>query len=179
MIGVLMGALTLAACDTTSPVAPYTPSTSNVLAIQSALKPTGKTVQVESFKLAPGVEKPGCRMVGGLDVTAGKSLDDYFKEALQSELFTAGVYDVKAPVVINAHLTNLKVSTFGTGSWTMAMDVSSNVSPGYHVEITRPFASSYMAEAACHNAVNAFAPTVQALFGQMIADPQFAKLAGK
>jgi hypothetical protein len=172
-----LGAMTLAACDTTSPVAQYTPSTSNILAIQSSLRPTNTTVQVGDFTADPTAVKPGCRLAGGLDVTAGKTLEEYMKDALQSELFAAGAYDVKSPNVISGRLTLIRVNTFGTGAWTLGMDVKSNSSAGYHVEVTRPFASSYMATAACQNAVNAFAPTVQALFASMIADPGFTKLA--
>jgi hypothetical protein len=96
-LGALMA---LGACDTTSAVAGYVPSTSNVLAFQSALKPTGKNLKVGDFSAGPGVSAPTCRMAGSLDVSPGKPLEQYVKDALQSELFTAQVYDVSAPVAI-------------------------------------------------------------------------------
>ena len=176
----LAGATTLAACDTTSPVIQYTPSTANVLALQSAMKSSGNTVKVSDFATADGVASPGCRMVGTLDVTGGKTLGQYLHDALQTELFTAGVYDVNSPVAITGKLESMKVNTFGTGSWTLVLSVASSRDPtGYTVQVTHSFSTSYMATAACQNATNAFAPSVQELIGQVVANPGFAKLIGK
>jgi hypothetical protein len=169
--------MSVAACNTTSPVAAYTPATGNVLAFQGALKPTNTVVRVGDFTTTPGVKAPGCRMVGSLDVTAGKSLDQYMKDALQADLFAAQVYDVNAPVIINGRLDELKANTFGTGSWTISMQVTSNLDPvGYRVTAVHTFKTSYMAEAACQNATNAFGPTVQDLMAQVVGNPGFAKL---
>jgi hypothetical protein len=176
-LAIIVSLTALSACDTTSPVAGYTPATANVLAFQSALKPTNTLVKVGQFTSASDIQTPGCRLVGSLDVTAGKSLDQYMKDALQTDLFTAQVYDVNSPTSISGKLDELKVNTFGTGSWTIGMQVTSNRDPaGYHVTVVRPFKSSYVAEAACHNATNAFAPTVQDLMAQIVGNPGFAKL---
>jgi len=172
--------LVLAACDTTSPMAGYTPSTNNILGFQAALKPSGSTVKMGDFAAGPGVEIPTCRMAGKLDVTAGKPLELYVKEAMQAELFQAGVYDVNSGAVISGTLDQLKVNTFGTGSWDLGLQVTSSKDPvGYHVQATRSFKSSYSAMSACQNATNAFAPTVQDLLGQVVSNPGFAKLVGK
>jgi len=169
----------LAACDTTTAVAPYTASTPNVLAFQSALKPGGSSVKVGDFtSTASG--KPSCRLAGELDVTAGKSYGEFIKSALQTELFTAQVYDVNSPVIISGNVDEVKVNTFGTGSWTLGLQVTSNRDPvGYHVQVVHNFASSYSAVSACRNATASFAPTVQDLLGQVVNNPGFAKLAGK
>jgi hypothetical protein len=177
--GALLAAVlsSLAACNTTSPVASYTPATANVLAFQSALKPSNTVVRVGDFTAASDIKAPSCRMVGGLDVTQGKSLEQYMREALQSDLFTAQVYDTNSPIVINGRLDELKVNTFGTGSWTIGMQITSNRDPvGYHVTAVRTFKTSYIAEAACQNATNAFGPTVQDLMGQVVGNAGFAKL---
>ncbi|MBL8555156.1 MAG: hypothetical protein JNL41_12810 [Phenylobacterium sp.] len=174
------GGLMLAGCDTTSPMAGYTPSTNNILGFQSALKPSGTSVKTGDFTATPGVEIPTCRMAGKLDVTAGKPLELYVKEAMQAELFQAGVYDANSGVVISGRLDQLKVNTFGTGSWELGLQVTSSKDPvGYHVQAIRTFKSSYSAMSACQNATNAFAPTVQDLLGQVIANPGFGKLVGK
>lgn len=173
-------AVVLAGCDTTSPMAGYTPSTNNILGFQAALKPTGSNVKTGDFTAGPGIEIPTCRMAGKLDVTAGKPLEQYVKEAMQAELFQAGVYDVNSGVVINGRLDQLKVNTFGTGSWELGLQVTSSKDPlGYHVQATREFKSSYSAMSACQNATNAFAPTVQDLLGKVVTDPGFGKLVGK
>lgn len=180
-VGALAASLVaVAACDTTSAIAPYSPSTSNVLAFQSALKPSATTVSVGDFTQAAGVAKPSCRLAGSLDVTSGKAIEQYIKDALQTELFTAQVYDVNSPVKINGRLDEVKVNTFGTGSWTLGLQVTSNRDPeGYHVQAVRTFSSSMSAMAACQNATNAFAPTVQDLIGQVVSNPGFAKLTGR
>lgn len=172
--------LLVAGCDTTSAVSPYVASTPNVLAFQKALKSGGSTVKVADFSAAPEVARPTCRLAGSLDVTSGKPLQDYVKDALQTELFTAQVYDTDAKVAITGRLDEVKVNTFGTGSWTLGLQVTSNIDPaGYHVQITRNFATSYTAVAACRNATSAFAPSVQDLIGAVIANPGFTKLVGK
>jgi hypothetical protein len=177
----LLGAvLVLGGCDTTSAIAPYSPSTQNVLAFQGALKGKGATAQVGDFTAAPTIAPPGCRMAGALDVSPGKPLERYIKDALQTELFTAQVYDAQSPVTISGRLDEVKVNTFGTGSWTLGLQVTSNKDQtGYHVEAVRTFKTSYSAMAACQNATNAFAPTVQDLIGQVVNNPGFAKLAGR
>ena len=173
-------AMLLVGCDTTSAVMGYAPSTTNVLAFQSALKPSGATVKVGDFTAGAGVAAPSCRLAGALDVSQGKPLQQYVRDALQTELFTAQVYDGASPVTLKGNLDEVKVNTFGTGSWTLGLQVTSNRDPvGYHVSATREFKTSYSAIAACQNATNAFAPTVQDLLGQVINNPGFAKLVGK
>lgn len=173
-------ALILAACDTTSPVAPYSPSTANVLAFQSALKPSGNSVKVGDFTSTAADSKPTCRLAGALDVTPGKTIEQYVKDAMQTELFTAQVYDVNSPVAISGRLDEVKVNTFGTGSWTLGMQVTSSRDPtGYHVQAVRTFKTSFSATAACQNATNAFAPTVQDLIAQVVNNPGFGKLVGR
>jgi hypothetical protein len=171
--------LLLAGCDTTSAIAPYSASTTNVLAFQTALKPQGGNVKVGDFTAAE-YTKPSCRLAGSLDVTAGKSYEQYIKDAMQTELFTAQVYDVNSPVTISGRLDTVKVNTFGTGSWTLGLQVTSNRDPvGYHVTVVHSFATSYSAMSACRNATSAFTPAVQDLIGQVVTNPGFGKLAGK
>ena len=171
---------TLAGCDTTSAVAPYSASTPNVLAFQTALKQGGNSVNVGEFTQAATITKPSCRLMGDLDPTAGKSYAEYIKQAMQTELFAAQVYDVNAHVVIRGTVDDIKVSTFGTGSWTLGLQVTSTVDPtGYHVEVTHKFATSFSALSACRNATDAFAPTVQELLSQVVNNPEFAKLTAK
>jgi hypothetical protein len=175
-----IGALALVAgCDTTTAVAPYSASTPNVLAFQSSLKSSGGTVRVGDFS-SPDSAKPSCRLAGGLDVTAGKSYGEYIKDAMQTELFAAQVYDVNSPVTITGSVDEVKVNTFGTGSWSLGLQVKSNRDPvGYHVRVVHNFATSYSAYSACKNATAAFAPAVQDLLGLVVNNPSFAKLTGK
>jgi hypothetical protein len=172
--------MTVAACDTTSAVAPYSASMPNVLAYQSALKGSGNAVRVGDFTAATGVAIPTCRLAGALDVTAGKSVQQYIKDAMQTEIFTAQVYDQNSSITITGYVDEVKLNTFGTGSWTLGLKVTSNRDPvGYHVEAVHMFSTSYTAVAACRNATSAFAPAVQDLLGMVVANPGFLKLAGR
>lgn len=172
--------VTLTGCDTTSAVTAYSPSTPNVLAFQSALKPMAGGVKVGDFKAAPGIAAPTCRLAGSLDVTSGKPLEQYIRDAMQTELFTAQVYNVDSKLTLSGTLDEVKVNTFGTGAWTLGLQVTSSADPvGYHVQVVRSFQSSYSAVSACRNATNAFAPTVQDLLSQVVSNPGFSKLVGK
>jgi hypothetical protein len=86
--GFLVGlVLTLVGCSTTNSN-PYKASTTNVLTVQNALKPTNTKVQLGNFALANGVtEELTCRMLGPVNVAPGKNLTTFIKESFQEELF--------------------------------------------------------------------------------------------
>lgn len=167
----------LAACESTSAI-PYQPSTQNVIAAQRVLQPANATVAVGSFSAAEGVAKPTCRMAGQLDIAPGKDVPTFIRDAFESELFMSGAYAAEG-VQISGHVEDLQVNTFGTGSWTITLALTSPSNPtGYRVTTTHEFASSFSAYSACQNAVTAFNPAVAALLGQAINDPNFASVAG-
>jgi len=91
----------LAGCSTINS-SPYRASTSNVISIQQALAPSGAQLNVGTFSVAPGVDETlNCRLLGPIDVAAGKSVSTYIKEAFQDELFLAKAYDPRSPITIN------------------------------------------------------------------------------
>ncbi|MGB3837296.1 hypothetical protein [Castellaniella sp.] len=170
--------LLLSGCETTNSI-PYKASTTNVISIQQNLKSTGKTVNVGSIALAPGVDESlMCRMNGPVKVAPGKSLSQYIKEAFQEELFLAQVYEANAPATINGRLDAVSFSSVSPASWNITMQVSSNHSAGYAVSIKYPFATSWTAYSACKNVADAFGPAVQELLKQVVTNPQFPQLAG-
>ena len=172
-----LGAL-LAACDTTSALVPYQPSTRNVLAAQGALRASEGQVSVGAFTATTDVSPPLCRGLGALDVSPGRSIPDFIQEALQTELFTAGVYDADAPAITGS-VDELEVNTFGTGSWTIALTVRSPSHPtGYQVRTDYAFSTSSFVYAACRNATSAFNPAVQDLLSRVVNHPEFPRLAG-
>jgi hypothetical protein len=171
-----MSAALLAGCETTNSV-PYKASTANVIAIQQALHSQGKKVSVGSVTMAPGLEaSPLCRLMGPVNVTPGKTLPAYIKEALQEELFMAQVYQASAPTVLDGTVTQLSFSSVSPANWKIAMHIRSNVSEGYSASITYPFDTSYSAQYACKNVADAFAPAVQELLRQVVGDPRFGSL---
>ena len=166
----------LVACETTS-TAPYSPSTQNVLALQSAFAPTSSKISVGDFTAPDTVDStPACRAAGPLDMTQGKGIPAYIKEAFQQELFLAQAYAGDAPVTVKATVDRVVVSTFGTGAWEIDLSISSNVSAGYKVSTAYSFSSSFSAVSACRNASDAFAPAIRELLAKVIADPGFKAL---
>jgi len=170
----------LSACDTTTPMASYSVLPSNTLALQSALKAKGTTVQVGQVTKAASVEEPHCRMVGALDVTNGKSMEEYFKSAVQAELLAAQSYDVSSATSINLRIDQVAVATMGDGNWTIGLTFTSNANPtGYQVTSTHKFKTSFTAYAACQNATASFIPAVQDAIGAGVNDARFATLLAK
>ncbi|MGB2177445.1 hypothetical protein [Hyphomonas sp.] len=171
--------LTLCACETTSS-RPYTPSTSNIMAFQSALKEDGVQVQLSSFTAGPEVnEAMTCRALGALEVAPGKTPIEFVEGAMRDELFAAGVYDQTDGNVIRGEVTELNFNSFGTGSWKIGLKLSSDTLPeGYSVNTQYKFKTSYSALKACQNVIDAFTPAVQELIGSAVADPKFKELAG-
>lgn len=172
-------AMSLAACETTTSY-PYQPSTQNVMAFQSALRPSNTKVQLGAFTRAAEINTtPACRMMGPVDVAPGKTVETYLRDAFQAELFQAGVLDASNGAVVTGRLDALDLDSFGTGSWSMTLTLNSNLDQaGYQVSNTYPFSSSFSAVSACNNAAAAFGPAVNDLIGKAIADPGFKRISG-
>lgn len=168
----------LSGCQTTNSSIPYEVSTENVITIQQALQ--SKKVSVSNVELAQGVsENLMCRMNGDIKVAPGKTLSQYIKDAFQKELFTAQAYDPHGPA-INGSIEDLSFSSVAPAYWKITMHVQSSASDnGYSVSVKYPFETSWIAMEACKNTANAFSPAVQELLKQVVANPQFSKLAGK
>jgi len=171
--------LALGACETTTSY-PYQPSTQNVMAFQTALAPSNTKVQLGAFTRDPAINTtPNCRLLGPIDVAPGKSMEVYIRDALQTELFQAGVLSSTAGTTINGRIDAVDLGTMGTGSWGITLTLTSTVDPtGYQVSTAFPFSSSFSAVSACKNASAAFGPAVNDLIGKAVANPGFARLTG-
>lgn len=168
----------VAGCSTINS-SPYKASTSNVIAIQQALASTDTQLNVGTFTLAAGIdESPNCRLLGPVDVTAGKSVSIYIKEAFEEELFLAKAYDPRALVSVNGVIERLTFSSVSPASWDIALRVSTAESAGFTSAVNYRFNTSFDAFSACQNVANAFGPAVQELLKRVVTDPQFARLAG-
>jgi ABC-type uncharacterized transport system auxiliary subunit len=167
-------AVMLSGCQTTNSSVPYEVSTDNVIAIQQGLQT--KKISVGNIALAQGVnEHLLCRLNGDVKVAPGKTLSQYIKEAFQKELFTAQAYDPHGPV-IEGRIEELSFSSVTPASWQITMHVQSPVSTGYTVSVNYPFDTSWIADNACRNTADAFAPAVQQLLREVVTDPKFAAL---
>ena len=179
-VAVVVAALTLGACETTSS-RPYTPSTANIMAFQSAFEDDEQKVQLAAFTTAEGVEGDmTCRALGALEVAPGKAPVAFIEGAMRDELFAAGVYDQTNGTTIDGEITQLDFNSFGTGSCKIGLKLSSEAAPdGYEVSTDYSFKTSYSALKACQNVIDAFTPAVQELIGKAVADPQFAGLVAE
>ena len=174
----LIAGVALSACETTSS-RPYDASTTNVLQIKSKLGANNAKVQVGPVDLAPDVNgEPTCRMLGALDVGAGRPVSSYIQEALREELFLADAYDSNSNVIIEATVDKLEFDSFGQGTWDIGLVVRSSVHDGYRVETNYTYKSSFSALRACQNVVDAFNPTVNELISAVINHPEFSALTG-
>ena len=104
---------------------------------------------------------------------------EYIKEAMQTELFMAQVYDINASTKISGNLNSLKFSSASPARWEIDFSISSNKSEGYSVKTKFPFKTSYSAYSACKNVADAFGPAVQQLIEDIISHPNFNELVGK
>ncbi|MGH6978975.1 MAG: hypothetical protein ACRED4_06765 [Brevundimonas sp.] len=179
MIALSCVALAVAGCETTTSY-PYQPSTQNVMAFQSALAPSNTKVQLGAFTRDPGINTtPACRMMGPIDVAPGKSMEVYIRDAMQAELFQAGVLSSTTGSSISGRIDAVDLNTLGTGSWSLTMTLTSSADPtGYQVATVFPFSSSFSAVSACKNASAAFGPAVNDLISKAVSNPGFNRLAG-
>lgn len=165
-------------CETTTS-RPYTPSTENILLMQETLANGSEGVRLGDFTQDDNIGSLTCRLNGPVDVSPGKTQAQFVKEALQSELFMAQVYDVSSKREIKGALNDLTFSSVSPANWKINFTVSSDKSEGFTVETTYPFKTSFSAYGACKNVAEAFAPAVQMLISDILKDPRFTELVRK
>jgi hypothetical protein len=165
-------------CETTTS-RPYTASMDNIISLQTNLNEKGVKAGIGEFTQSSNIGQLTCRLMGPIDVGQGKPASEYIRSAIQTELFTAGVYSSSGDVLINGHLENLDFSSVSPAKWEIVFKVYSNKSDGFTVNTTYNFKTSYTAYKACENVADAFAPAVQQLISDIIAHPDFDKLLGR
>ena len=175
----LLGVISVLVGCSTINSSPYRASPTNVVAVKQALGSSDTTLSLGSFSLAPGVEESlTCRLLGPIDVAAGKSVSQYVKEALQEELFLAGAYDPQSSIALSGQIERLGFSSVSPASWDISLRISSNKSAGYVTDVNYGFGTSFDAYSACQNVANAFGPAVQELLRRVVQNPAFSELAG-
>jgi hypothetical protein len=158
---------------------PYKASPMNIIAIKETFESNGTTLKVGEVALAAGVkESLTCRMMGPVNVSPGKTVSQYIKEAMDEELLLAGVYSTKADVTIIGEVTELSFSSISPANWEISMNVLTSENREYYSVRTKyEFNTSWDAWSACKNVANAFSPAVQELIRQVVTHPNFSKLS--
>lgn len=152
----------------------YGASVQNVDAIKAAhIKP----VAVADFSsVKPGENTIMCRAAG--PVTSPVAFETYVKNAFIDELKLAGAYDPSSPNVIQGKLDKIDFdSNVGTGEWQLDLSVSSKNNTGFTANSAYSYSSNFVADKACQQTAQAFAPAVQNLINQVVTNEQFKTLA--
>lgn len=153
---------------------PYGASVKNVEAIKtSQIKP----VSVGQFTAAkPGQSSIVCRAAG--PVAVSPSFETYIEKAFIDELKLAGAYNASSPLVLTGKLESIDFSSGITdGNWTFSLTLANARQESYTTSSTFGFSGSFVADKACQEVAQAFAPAVQKLVEDVVRNPKFKELA--
>ena len=155
-------------------VAQYGASVNNVESIRSAgIKP----VSVSAFNsLEPEKSSINCRAAGPVSVKP--TFASYIEKAFIDELKLAGAYDPMSNLVIKGTLEEIDFSSGITdGKWLFTLSLTNSRGESYTTKSIYNFSGSFIADRACQETAQAFAPAVQKLVQDMVANSQFKKIA--
>lgn len=175
MVTALFGVV-VSGCSTVSSVAQYKASTKNVIAIQDQVGKSEKKINLADFTSAPDIDGSWCRAVGPISLGSNKTFGQFVHEALQEELFMAGVYSSTAPVTLSGRLDNVKFSTVSPAYWEISLTLASSNGSSYQTKSRHDFDTSYAAISACKNLTDAFPGAVQETLKKVVSDPRFKSL---
>jgi len=178
---VLAVAFLLGGCIS-APPPKYQPGISNT---QVLIQPAREKLGVGKFNAAPGVENAhlsvrGSSLNGGSDGT----FSGYLRDALITELQTAGKYDANSDTQISGTLTGNRIETpikTGTADVAAHFIVTKSGSTVYDKTFSahHEWESSFVGAIAIPAAMQNYATAVQKLLGQLFNDPDFAKATMK
>ncbi|WP_156919265.1 hypothetical protein [Azovibrio restrictus] len=154
--------------------APYGASVANVESIKTlGIKP----VSVAKFSSSqPGQSSITCRAAGPVSVSP--SFETYIEKALIDELKLAGAYDASSTFILNGKLEEIDFSSGITdGKWLFTLTVSNARNQSFTTKSIFEFSGSFVADKACQETAQAFAPAVQKLVQDIVRNPQFRKIA--
>ena len=106
----------------------------------------------------------------------GRTFADAVKSRFQEKLKYAGVESAKPGILITGHLKSFELSSWGTGSWEIVLELSSSNGKKMAVSETRSFETSISGQTACGNAKNALGPALDSLVKKAFKSPEFAGL---
>ncbi|SIQ81327.1 hypothetical protein SAMN05421829_10719 [Aromatoleum tolulyticum] len=176
-LSVLAGLTLLASgCSTVSSVAQYKASTRNVITIKDQLGNSDKKVKLADFTSADGIDGSWCRAVGPVSIGSGRTLAQFVGDALQEELFMAGIYSSGAPVALSGHLDEAKFSSITPAAWEITLTLTSSNGYSYQTKSHYSFSTSFDAISACKNVTDAFPAAVQETLKQVVSDPRFKNM---
>jgi hypothetical protein len=160
--------LSPAACTTAYAVDPYVPTASTYADMQDLRHATDKGIQVGKFTFArDGAEIP---LLPGASVETpdDRPFSSYIRDALVSELKTAGVYSDAAPVTLTGVIEAIRFSrSSNQGEWEIVLTVYSSNGISVQIDERHDFGEKPW---------DGFMPTVQDLIAKLVHDPKFKEL---
>lgn len=155
-------------------VTPYGASVKNVEAIKAYnLQP----VAVGKFQSSkPGNATITCRASG--PVTVSPSFEAYIEKAFVDELKLAGIYNPASTLVLTGKLEQVDFSSgMSDGNWTFTLTLTNARNESLTTTSKFGFSGSFIADRACQEVAQAFAPAVQTLVNDVVRDPKFRQIA--
>lgn len=179
VITVLLLSMIISGCATYTANRPYYSSTDNIIKLKSKLHNKEIKVKLGLFRESNKIGSISCCADGNIDVSPGKTKARYIEDAMKTELYNAGMYEVDGDTEIIGELLSIKTSSVSQAYWEIEMFISSNKSKGYPIKTRFEFQTSWMAGIACKNLVDAYGPAVQQLISDIVDHPDFKALAGQ
>jgi len=167
------GMVALAGCE--SMVTPrYSVTGDNNMAVK-ALSAAG--VGVGQFT-GPATFDAGCRAMGAIQVADGLTHTQYIRRAFEEEFKIAGIYAASSPKVsFTGNVTRMDFSStrgLTGGTWNIDLTLTSSNGRSMSASESYNFESGFIAQTACKQTAEAFAPAVQNLLGKFFRSPEFA-----
>jgi hypothetical protein len=158
----------VAACTTAYTVDPYVPTANTYVDMQDLRHVTDKGIQVGRFTFAK--DGPELPVLPGASVETpdGRPFSAYIRDALASELKTAGVYSDPAAVTLTGVIEAIRFSRASSqGEWQIVLTVYSSNGISVQIDERRDFGEKPW---------DGFMPTVQELIAKLVHDPKFKEL---
>jgi hypothetical protein len=156
-------------CATSVAVQPYAATANTYADMQDVKHVTDHGIGVGRFTMARDPAELPIAPGASVETPGGESFATYLRDALVSELKTAGVYSDAAPVTLTGVVEDIRFSrsTGQQGEWHIILTVTS--SSGISVQIDERHDSG-------DGAPEAFMPAVQELIAKLVHEPRFKEL---
>jgi hypothetical protein len=169
---------TLVGCASVKMPAP----TASAVTVEKLRAANMAAVSAGSFTIAPGKPAEMDRSLGGLRgsslTAASGSFSQQLKEEIVATLKAAGLYDERAPIVIEGRLTDSKVdAAIGTGTGRLAAQFSVTRAGkrvfDKELAVDAQWESSFVGAIALPAAINQYGALYKSLATKLFEDPEF------
>lgn len=167
LIPVLL-ALGASGCATGEAVQSYAVTANTYADMQDLKRATDHPIGVGHFRMARDPVELPVAPGATIETPHGESFATYLRDALVSELKTAGVYSDAAPVMLTGVIESIQLShSTQQAEWRIVLTVYSSSGISVQVEERHPLSEKPS---------EAFMPAVQDLIAKLVHDPRFKEL---